>query len=61
MFLLQLNLSLLTLHWPESAFHFHNNLIPCTTKVFFSIVSIKINTELRAHTQYLYLQLDFKV
>ena len=57
-FYMQLCFSLSTLFFSASKFSYHNSLKLCTTKVFFSIESIKISNELSNQTQYLYLQLD---
>ena len=56
-FFLQLILSLFILHWPESTFHYHNNLDYVLQKFFFSIESNRFNNK-TTKTQYLYLQLD---
>ena len=55
---LQLCFSQSTLFFSESEFSYHSSLRLYTTKVFFSIESIKITYELSNQTQYLYLQLD---
>ena len=57
-FYMQLCFSLSTLLFWESEFSYHSSLRLCTTKVFFSIESIKISNELSNQTQYLHLQLD---
>ena len=56
MFYRQLCFSLSQLFLSESEFSYHSSLKLSTTKVFFSIESIKISNELSNQTQY--LQLD---
>ena len=58
LFIYSICFSLSIMFFSESEFSYHICLRLCTTKVFFSIESIKVSYELSNQTQYLNLQLD---